>query len=138
MRRMGMLEHFDVRGRSIGLAAGLLLASLAASPARAADTGAYVELPNVRLWVNDTGGSGDPVILLHPNTGTSEVWQTQIPALTQAGYRVIAPDRPGWGKSFIRPGMQPVSVAEDIDALADHLKLPKFHLVGVAGGGYIS
>jgi pimeloyl-ACP methyl ester carboxylesterase len=34
--------------------------------------------------------------------------------------------------------MQPVSVAEDVDALADQLRLPKFHLVGVAGGGYIA
>jgi pimeloyl-ACP methyl ester carboxylesterase len=131
-----MFEHFERRCRSIALLAGLLLVSLAASPALAADS--YVDLPNVRLWVADTGGSGDPVILLHANTGTSEAWQKQIPALAQAGYRVIAPDRPGWGKSFIHPGMQPVSVAEDIDALADHLKLPKFHLVGVAGGGYIS
>src|SRR5262249_26532300 len=101
MGRMGMFEHFDRRGRSIALLAGLLLVQLVASPASAADS--YVDLPNVRLWVTDTGGSGDPVILLHPNTGTAAAWEKQIPALTQAGYRVIAPDRPGWGKSFIHP-----------------------------------
>jgi pimeloyl-ACP methyl ester carboxylesterase len=78
------------------------------------------------------------VILLHANTGTSENWQKQIPAFVQAGYRVIAIDRPGWGKSIIREGEKPASVAEDLDALADHLALPKFHLVGVAGGGYIA
>jgi pimeloyl-ACP methyl ester carboxylesterase len=139
-----MHNRFDRRSvrkrfRPVGLLGLLsLFAALATSTARGADTGAYVDLPNVRLWVTDTGGTGDPVILMHANTGTSEAWQKQIPVLAQAGYRVIAPDRPGWGKSFIRPGMQPVSVAEDIDALADRLQLPKFHLVGVAGGGYIS
>jgi pimeloyl-ACP methyl ester carboxylesterase len=100
--------------------------------------GSFVDLPNVRLWVTDTGGSGEPVMLLHPNTGTSEVWDKQTPALVAAGYRVVAFDRPAWGKSVVRDGMKPISVAEDIDALADLLKLDKFHLLGIAGGGYIA
>jgi pimeloyl-ACP methyl ester carboxylesterase len=112
------------------------LALAAASPTRA-DEG-LVDLPNVRLWVTDSGGSGEPIILLHANTGTSENWQKQTPALVAAGYRVIAIDRPGWGKSAVREGQKPVSVAEDLDDLADHLKLDRFHLVGVAGGGYIA
>lgn len=125
------------RCRCFGLIAGLLLSVLASSAARA-DDGAFVELPNVRLWVTDTGGSGAPVVLLHANTGNSESWQKQIPAFAAAGYRVIAIDRPGWGKSTVRAGVQPASVAEDLDALADQLKLDRFHLVGVAGGGYIA
>lgn len=116
----------------------IFLFPVLASPAAHADDGAFVELPNVRLWVTDTGGSGEPVVLLHANTGNSQSWQKQIPAFAQAGYRVIAIDRPGWGKSTVREGMQPASVAEDLDALADHLKLDRFHLLGVAGGGYIS
>jgi pimeloyl-ACP methyl ester carboxylesterase len=108
----------------------------AASPARA-DEG-FVDLPNVRLWVTDSGGAGDAIILLHANTGTSENWQKQTPALVAAGYRVIAFDRPGWGKSAVREGLKPVSVAEDLNDLADHLKLSTFHLIGVAGGGYIA
>src|SRR5579883_373875 len=100
--------------------------------------GAFVDLPNAKLWVTDTGGTGEPVIMLHANTGTSENWQKQTPAFVQAGYRVIAFDRPGWGKSAVHQGMKPASVAEDLDALADYLKLGKFHLLGVAGGGYIA
>jgi len=121
---------------------GLLLAcvGIAASSFAGADetSGTFVDLPNVKLWMIDTGGTGDPVILLHANTGTSKNWQKQIPAFVAAGYRVIAVDRPGWGKSVIHEGEKPASVAEDIDALADHLALPKFHLLGVAGGGYIA
>src|ERR1700692_105781 len=102
--------------------------------------GAYAELPGVKLWFTDTGGSGVPIVLLHPNTGTVEIWQPQIAAFAAAGYRVIAFDRKGSGKSLADPasGPQPGSIAGDLDALADHLKLEKFHLLGVAGGGFIA
>jgi pimeloyl-ACP methyl ester carboxylesterase len=131
-------SYFRTSLRSCGCLS-LFVASLwlAGPPAaRAAD--GFIDLPNVKLWVADTGGSGDPVILLHANTGTAEAWQKQIPAFAAAGYRVIAIDRPAWGKSVVREGMKPVSVAEDIEALADHLGLARFHLVGTAGGGYIA
>jgi len=136
-----MQAHLDLHSfRQCCLCLGLLAAlhlTLACGRARA-DEGAFVDLPDVKLWVTDTGGSGDPIILLHANTGTSASWQKQVPALTQAGYRVITIDRPGWGKSTVREGMPPLSVAEDLDALADHLRLEKFHLIGTAGGGYIA
>jgi pimeloyl-ACP methyl ester carboxylesterase len=144
-----MLEILDMRSawdrrRCLNAVASLfvLFAPLEfaiASGARADETpGVFVDLPNAKLWVTDSGGTGDPIILMHANTGTSENWQKQTPALVQAGYRVIAFDRPGWGKSTVREGMKPISVAEDLDALADHLQLNKFHLLGVAGGGYVA
>ena len=69
-------------------------------------------------------------MLLHPNTGTSEIWEPQAGAFTEAGYRVIAFDRRGWGRSIAdaASGPQPGSIAEDLDALSDHLKLARFHL----------
>jgi pimeloyl-ACP methyl ester carboxylesterase len=103
-------------------------------------SGAYADLRGVKLWFTDTGGAGVPIVLLHPNTGTVEIWQPQIAAFAAAGYRVIAFDRKGWGKSVADPasGAQPGSIAGDLDALADHLKLEKFHLLGIAGGGFIA
>lgn len=103
-----------------------------------AHNGAYAELPGVHLWFTDTGGAGVPIVLLHPNTGNTAIWLHQTPALARAGYRVIAYDRRGWGKSTADPasGQQPGSIAGDLDALADHLRIEKFHLVGVAGGGF--
>jgi pimeloyl-ACP methyl ester carboxylesterase len=76
--------------------------------------------------------------MLHANTGTSAVWENQAKALSAAGYRAIAFDRRGWGKSVADPstGPQPGSVAGDLDALVAHLKLGKFYLLGVAGGGF--
>ena len=102
--------------------------------------GAYAELPGVKLWFVDSGGAGVPVVLLHPNTGTVDIWEPQIAAFAAAGYRVVAFDRKGWGKSVAAPasGAGAGSVAEDLDALANHLKLEPFHLLGVAGGGFIA
>jgi pimeloyl-ACP methyl ester carboxylesterase len=76
--------------------------------------------------------------LLHANTGTSGVWANQVEDFSGAGYRVIAFDRRGWGKSIANAatGPQPGSIADDLDALADYLKLDRFHLLGVAGGGF--
>lgn len=112
--------------------------NLVARAAEDSAAGAYVELPGVKLWFIDSGGSGTPIILLHANTGTSAVWADQIARFSQAGYRVIAFDRRGWGKSLANSasGPQPGSIAGDLDALADHLKLGSFHLLGVAGGGF--
>jgi pimeloyl-ACP methyl ester carboxylesterase len=100
----------------------------------------FADLPGVRLWFTDTGGNGEPVVLLHANTGTSEVWEPQVAALSKAGYRVIAFDRRGWGRSKADPatGAQPGHAAEDLHALADYLLLGRFHLVGVAGGGFVA
>jgi pimeloyl-ACP methyl ester carboxylesterase len=109
--------------------------------ANAADnppSGAFADLPGVKLWFTDTGGTGVPLILLHANTGTSAVWVNQVEHFARAGYRVIAFDRRGWGKSIANPatGAQPGNIAGDLDALTEYLKLDRFHLLGVAGGGF--
>jgi pimeloyl-ACP methyl ester carboxylesterase len=118
--------------------------AMGSQKARAADAaehspfGTTAELPGVKLWFTDSGGTGAPLLLLHANTGTSVVWANQITSFSRAGYRVIAFDRRGWGQSMANPatGPQPGSIAGDLDALADYLKLDRFHLLGVAGGGF--
>jgi pimeloyl-ACP methyl ester carboxylesterase len=117
----------------------LLLPILWAGPAQAVEEGgAYASLPGVKLWYTDTGGKGVPIILLHANTGTSVNWTKQNETFARAGYRVIAFDRRGWGKSMADPstGPQPGSIAGDLDALVSYLKLGRFYLLGVAGGGF--
>lgn len=125
---------------AILLAAFLLMLSMSQGALHAAEpaAGQSVELPGVKLWVVDTGGTGQPLVLLHSNTGTSAVWERQIASFSQAGYRVIAFDRRGWGRSMAdaATGPQPGTIAGDLDALADQLKLDRFHLLGVAGGGF--
>jgi pimeloyl-ACP methyl ester carboxylesterase len=113
-----------------------IAAEASAQPAPARET--YAELPGVRLWFRDTGGSGTPVVLLHANTGSSRNWDYQIPAFTAAGYRVIAYDRRGWGRSTATPDAQPGTAADDLHALMKYLGVNRFHLLGTAGGGFVA
>jgi pimeloyl-ACP methyl ester carboxylesterase len=98
----------------------------------------YAELPGVRLWYKDTGGNGVPIVFLHSNTGSSQNWEHQIPAFTAAGFRVIAYDRRGWGRSVAEPGAQPGTAADDLRALIKFLGIDRFHLMGTAGGGFVA
>ena len=61
--------------------------------------GAPLDCPGLKLWVVDTGGAGVPVVLLHPNSGTSAVWENQIAALVAGRLSRHRVDRRGWGKS---------------------------------------
>jgi len=99
----------------------------------------YASVPGARLFYIDTGGSGVPVVFLHPATGSVRVWEYQIPAFTAAGYRVIAFDRRGWGRTVVDPqGPQPGTAAEDLLALLDSLGIQRAHIVGSAAGGFVA
>ncbi len=107
--------------------------------AQPAQSEAYANVPGARLFYLDTGGSGVPVVFLHAATGSSQVWKYQIPAFTKAGYRVIAFDRRGWGRTQIDPaGPQPGTAADDLLALLDHLGIQRAHLIGTAAGGFVA
>jgi len=100
---------------------------------------AYADLPGVRLFYRDSGGSGAPVVFLHAATGSSRVWEYQIPTFTAAGYRVIAFDRRGWGRTVIDPaGPQPGTGADDLLGLMDRLGLQRIDLVGTAAGAFVA
>src|SRR3984885_7598288 len=100
---------------------------------------AYATVPGARIFYRDTGGTGVPVILLHAATGSSRVWEYQFPALTAAGYRVIAFDRRGWGRTEINSAeAQPGAAADDLLALLHQLGLDRVHIVGTAAGGFVA
>ena len=81
-------------------------------------------------------GDGQPVVLIHgwPLSGRS--WEAQVPALVEAGYRVITYDRRGFGESS-QPwdGYDYDTFAADLAALLDHLDLRDAVLVGFSMGG---
>ena len=89
----------------------------------------------VELYYEDHG-SGSPVVLIHgwPLSGRS--WENQIPALVDAGYRVITYDRRGFGWSS-QPwgGYDYDTFAADLEALLAHLDLRDATLVGFSMGG---
>jgi pimeloyl-ACP methyl ester carboxylesterase len=100
---------------------------------------AHADLPGVRLWFSDSGGDGVPVVFLHAATGSTRSWEHQISAMTAAGYRFIAFDRRGFGRSIADPAAgSPGTGADDLQALMNHLGVDRFHLVGTAAGGFVA
>jgi pimeloyl-ACP methyl ester carboxylesterase len=95
-------------------------------------------VPGARLFFTDSGGSGVPVVLMHAATGSVRNWEHQTAAFTRAGYRVIAFDRRGWGRTTSEPGAAPGTAADDLIALMDYLHVDRFHLIGTAAGGFVT
>jgi pimeloyl-ACP methyl ester carboxylesterase len=90
---------------------------------------------NIDLYYEDHG-TGKPVVLVHgwPLSGRS--WEKQVPALFDAGYRVITYDRRGFGESS-KPtsGYDYDTFAQDLHKLVTKLDLREFALVGFSMGG---
>lgn len=94
----------------------------------------YVNVEGAELYYEDTG-QGVPVILVHGTSGYGEVWQQQVPALTEAGFRAIVFDLRSFGRSRARPGQGNAgSIAEDIEQIRQALGLTKVFLVGQSHG----
>ncbi len=89
----------------------------------------------IHLHYQDVG-QGKPVVLIHgwPLSGRS--WEAQVPALVNAGHRVIAYDRRGFGQSS-QPwdGYDYDTFASDLNALLNGLDLKDATLVGFSMGG---
>jgi non-heme chloroperoxidase len=90
---------------------------------------------SIELYYEDHG-EGKPVVLIHgyPLSGTS--WEKQVPALLQAGRRVITYDRRGFGRSS-QPttGYDYDTFAQDLNKLVTTLDLRDVALVGFSMGG---
>ena len=86
----------------------------------------------------DEYGSGEPLVLLHGNGGSSEYFERQIPFFEQK-YRVIAVDSRGHGKSERGDGELTLSrIADDLLEVLDFLKIEKASLLGFSDGGNIA
>lgn len=90
---------------------------------------------SIHLYYEDHGG-GQPVVLIHGYPLSSASWEKQVPVLLKAGYRVIAYDRRGFGKSS-QPttGYNYDTFTEDLHKLIAQLNLKNFVLVGFSMGG---
>jgi pimeloyl-ACP methyl ester carboxylesterase len=84
-----------------------------------------------QLWVEDAGGTGDPLVLLHPGITDSTIWDRLLPLLGDR--RVVRFDRRGFGQSPV--ATEPFQAMTDLVAVLDHLAVPRAHLVGNSMGG---
>ncbi|HOI58059.1 MULTISPECIES: alpha/beta hydrolase [unclassified Methanoculleus] len=89
----------------------------------------------IDLYYEDHG-RGEPVVLVHGWPLSSKSWEKQVPVLLDAGYRVVAYDRRGFGNSS-RPatGYDYDTLAEDLHKIMTELDLADATLVGFSMGG---
>lgn len=92
------------------------------------------------LWYAEWGArnGGVPVLLLHGGPANSNYFGLLIAALVRHGYRVIAMDSRGQGRSARAKG--PITyhmMADDVIGLLDLLHVPQVSLVGWSDGGII-
>jgi pimeloyl-ACP methyl ester carboxylesterase len=90
----------------------------------------------VRLHIEDSGGSGRPVVLIHGWPLSAEAWGPQVSVLRAPGYRVLAYDRRGFGRSD-KPeaGYSYDTLADDLQRVIDESGLQDVTLVGFSMGG---
>jgi pimeloyl-ACP methyl ester carboxylesterase len=88
----------------------------------------------------EDAGSGTPVVLLHAYPCDLHLWDAQAGLLVAAGYRVLRPDLPGFGRSALDPALDPDLgvVAEQVLAAADAAGAATFALGGLSMGGYVA
>lgn len=96
--------------------------------------------PHLHLhYLDENPGGSETVLLLHGLGATTDSWQMQIPALVGAGFRVLAPDARGFGRSTCP--YEPLSIrlmAADITGLLHALQVHRAHVVGISMGGTLA
>jgi pimeloyl-ACP methyl ester carboxylesterase len=101
-----------------------------------------LDVGDIRLQVFEAGPmDGEPVILLHGFPEFWWGWQKQIPALADAGFRVIALDCRGYGGSDAPSDVEAYKLdrlVDDVMACAAALGFARFNLVGHDWGGIIA
>lgn len=86
-------------------------------------------------------GEGQAVLLLHGFPDSHRVWRHQMQPLAAAGYRVIAPDLRGYGRTDAPADVRAYSLRhlrDDVIALLDALDIDKILLVGHDWGAVIA
>jgi pimeloyl-ACP methyl ester carboxylesterase len=125
-------------GATLGAVAGALggaAAGATASPEGLISVDA-APADTVRLHIEDSGGGGRPVVLIHGWPLSAQAWAPQVSVLQAAGFRVVAYDRRGFGRSD-----KPESdygydtLADDLQRVMDQCGLQDVTLLGFSMGG---
>lgn len=127
-----------VVGATLGAVAGALGGAAAGVLEHPEDSSRTDQAPadSVRLHIDDSGGGGRPVVLIHGWPLSAQAWAPQVPVLQAAGYRVVAYDRRGFGRSD-KPDSDYSydTLADDLQRVMDLCGLQDVTLVGFSMGG---
>jgi len=86
----------------------------------------------------DDAGRGDCVVLIHGHPFDRTLWAPQLAQLS-GGFRVIAPDLRGFGRSTVTPQLVTMrEYAADIEELLDRLGIERAAVVGLSMGGLVA
>lgn len=89
-----------------------------------------------RLSYGDYGDPhAPPILLLHGIPGSRLTWEALPDFPSKHKFRVIVPERPGYGHSTFQSQRHLLDWSEDIISLIDHLHLAPFQLFAISGGG---
>jgi pimeloyl-ACP methyl ester carboxylesterase len=97
----------------------------------------HIETLNGQQLYFEVHGTGEPLLLLHGFSGSSQDW---IPSLEQWGtkFQLILPDLRGHGRSgILSKAFRHDDAAADIFALLDHLGVRSCKGVGISAGGNV-
>lgn len=100
---------------------------------------AVVPVNGISLNYEDSGGPGEPVVLVMGSGASGRAWHLhQVPALTAAGFRVVTFDNRGIPPTDVcAEGFTVRDLAEDVIGLVEYLGLGPCRLVGTSMGAYV-
>lgn len=124
-------------GASVGAIAGAIGGAVAGAAANTDDSNGAdtMQTDPVNLHIEDSGGGGRPVVLIHGWPLSAQSWEPQVSALRAAGYRVVAYDRRGFGRSDKpQTGYSYDMLADDLQRVLNQCALQAVTLVGFSMG----
>ena len=101
----------------------------------------FTAVDGVRIHYQEAGDDeAPPIILIHGFISSNLIWSNTLLPLANAGFRVIAPDLPGYGYSD-KPADRRYTIAEQAHAvkrLMDRLEIESATIVGASYGGAVA
>jgi 3-oxoadipate enol-lactonase len=99
----------------------------------------FIDVNGISINYRVDGDGDETVLLINGLADDLETWAYQVPAIVDAGYRVVRFDNRGIGQSDKPVGPYSTAImAADAKALADALDLGSYHVMGVSMGGMIA
>ena len=89
----------------------------------------------------EVSGEGRPVVLLHGFPDSGRLWRNQVPALVDAGFKVIVPDQRGYGESDKPADVEAYNIlflAGDVGAVLADAGVERAHVIGHDWGAAVA